>query len=101
MAVVAKNAATKTPKAKWLKDFIRILKLDFRFGDNRSTESVVNKPTKIQRLFVIPSNIPDPPVVLPEEWTSVQNNRSNQGLGSVRRNNEIFTTTSNPPPERQ
>lgn len=39
-------------------------------------------------------------VVQPEEWTAVQSNRSNQGLGSVRRNNEIFDTSSNPPTDR-
>jgi hypothetical protein len=120
----------KSSKAKWLKDYnletnpdhkqgrsrkilakiklylqnltvIRIIKLDFRFGDNRTNEILVTEPVKIQRIYVMPSIIPDPPEVRPEEWDAVQGNRSNQGLGSVRRNNEIFNTSTNSPTRRQ
>jgi hypothetical protein len=40
---------------------IRIIKLDFRFGDNRTKETLVTEPIRIERLFVMPSQFPDPP----------------------------------------
>ncbi|CAG9811355.1 unnamed protein product [Chironomus riparius] len=81
---------------------IRNIRLDFRFGDNRTSETLGTQHVTIPRIYEMVPDVPPPPVIRPEEWEQSIGTRDNQGLGSVRRNNEIFQTSStNPPTNRQ